>query len=244
MTAGTRAETTSGDAAGTRGGLWRRLRQHSLGLVFGGLFLLALAGQALAGHAAFNAEQTTDGLPPVSLGRYLTSASFAADVAENWQSEYLQFFLYIVLTVWLIQKGSPESKNPAEAGRESDAAQLVGEHARPDSPAWARAGGWRRALLSNSLGLVMGAVFVVSWLAQSVAGVAAFNERQLANRQDPISWGAYLLNPDFWNRTLQNWQSELLAVASMAILSIYLRQRGSPESKPVGASHCSTGIEG
>nr|BFE59709.1 hypothetical protein GCM10020063_042350 [Dactylosporangium thailandense] len=223
---------------------WRRLAGHSLGLVFGGLFLLALAGQALAGHAAFNAEQTTDGLPPVSLARYLTSASFAADVAENWQSEYLQFFLYIVLTVWLIQKGSLESKKPEEAGRESDEDQRVGPYARADSPAWARAGGWRRLLLSNSLGIVMGVIFLLSWLAQSIAGVAAFDERQLADRQDPISWGEYLLNPDFWNRTLQNWQSELLAVASMAILSIYLRQRGSPESKPVGASHTSTGIEG
>ena len=220
-----------------------KLREHSLGLVFGLLFLLALAGQALAGHAVFNAEQTTDGLPPISLLRYVTSASFAADVAENWQSEYLQFFLYIVLTVWLVQKGSQESKQPGEVGTETDREQLIGPHARPDSPAWAKAGGWRTALLSNSLGAVMGAIFLLSWLAQSVAGVSAFNERQLADRQDPVSWGQYLLEPDFWNRTLQNWQSELLAVASMAILSIYLRQRGSPESKAVGAAHEATGVQ-
>jgi hypothetical protein len=221
-----------------------RLREHSLGLVFGLLFLLALAGQALVGHAAFNAEQTADGLPAVSLLRYVTSASFATDVAENWQSEYLQFFLYIVLTVWLVQKGSPESKEPDEAGTESDERQMIGPHARPGSPAWARTGGWRTALLSNSLGAVMGLIFLLSWLAQSIAGVSAFNERQLANRQDPVSWAGYLLSPDFWNRTLQNWQSELLAVASMAILSIYLRQRGSPESKPVGAPHDATNVEG
>ncbi|GAA3246210.1 DUF6766 family protein [Dactylosporangium siamense] len=245
MTAPPRIETPAADAGTTRTRLWRRLTGHALGLVFGALFLLALVGQALAGHAAFNAEQITDGLPPISLTRYLTSASFAADVAENWQSEYLQFFLYIVLTVWLIQRGSPESKKPEEAGLESDEDQLVGRYARQDSPAWARTdGGWRRVLLSNSLGLVMGVIFVLSWLAQSIAGAAAFNERQLADRQDPLSWSQYLLNADFWSRTLQNWQSELLAVASMAILSIYLRQRGSPESKPVGASHSSTGIEG
>ena len=106
----------------------------------------------------------------------------------------------------------------------------------------------RRALRDHSLGLVfglvMGAVFLLSWLTQSVAGVASYNEQQLSQLQAPVSWAGYLIEPDFWNRTLQNWQSELLAVASMAILSIYLRQRGSPESKPVGTAHDDTGIEG
>ena len=222
----------------------RFLRENSLGLTFGLLFLGALLGQAIAGHADFNQKQLAEGLDPISFGRYVTSASFGVDVAENWQSEYLQFFLFIMFTVWLIQKGSPESKKPEEVGLESDRDQRVGPHARNDSPAWARAsGGWRRILLSNSLGLVMGVLFLLSWLAQSVAGVVAFNEEQLANLEAPVSWPQYLAEPEFWNRTMQNWQSEFLAVASMAILSIYLRQRGSPESKPVGASHTSTGIE-
>jgi hypothetical protein len=221
----------------------RFLRDNSLGLAFGALFLGALVGQAIAGHADFNQRQLSEGLDPVSLGRYLTSASFAVDVAENWQSEYLQFFLFILFTVWLVQKGSPESKKPDEVGLESDGDQQVGPYARPESPAWAKARGWRRILLSNSLGLVMGVLFLLSWLAQSVAGVVAFNEERLANLEEPVSWLEYLVQPDFWNRTLQNWQSEFLAVASMAILSIYLRQRGSPESKPVGASHMSTGVE-
>ena len=90
----------------------------------------------------------------------------------------------------------------------------------------------------------MGLIFLASWFAQSLAGRAAFNETQLKDLQDPISWGAYVASPDFWSRTLQNWQSEFLAVGSMAVFSIYLRQRGSPESKPVGAAHSSTGIEG
>jgi hypothetical protein len=226
------------------GSVRRFVRENSLGLVFGMLFVLALGGQAFAGHADFNQQQITDGLQPISMGRYLTSASFAVDVAENWQSEYLQFFLYIVLTVWLLQKGSPESKSLDDAGTESDEEQLVGPYAREDSPAWAKAAGWRRSLLSNSLGLVMGTIFLLSWLAQSIAGVAAFNERQLSQLQAPVSWLDYLAEPDFWNRTLQNWQSELLAVFSMAVLAIYLRQRGSPESKPVGAAHTSTGVEG
>ncbi|GAA3957715.1 hypothetical protein Aau02nite_10500 [Amorphoplanes auranticolor] len=208
------------------------------------MFLVVLVGQAFAGQADFNQRQLTEGLPEVSLGRYLTSASFATDVAENWQSEYLQFFLYTFFTVWLLQKGSPESKSLDEAGRESDREQKVGEYATDASPTWARARGWRLRLLSNSLGLVMGLIFLGSWLAQSIAGVAAFNEEQLGDLQDPVSWARYVREPEFWNRTLQNWQSELLAVASIAILAIYLRQRGSPQSKPVGAAHTDTGIEG
>ena len=222
----------------------RFLRENSLGLVFGVLFVIVLVGQAFAGHADFNQQQLTEGLPPVSMGRYLTSASFGTDVAENWQSEYLQFFLYIFLTVWLLQKGSPESKALDDAGRESDKEQKVGPYATEKSPKWAGIGGLRQTVFSNSLGLVMGALFLASWLTQSIAGVAAFNEEQLGQLQDPVSWGQYLLEPDFWNRTLQNWQSELLAVASMAILAIFLRQRGSSQSKPVGTAHLATGVEG
>jgi hypothetical protein len=222
----------------------RFLRENSLGLVFGVLFVVVLIGEAVAGHADFNQQQLTDGLPTVTFGRYVTSASFGADVAENWQSEYLQFFLYIFLTVWLVQKGSPESKSLDQAGLESDEDQKVGPYADEDSPRWARIGGLRRTVFSNSLGLVMGLIFVGSWLAQSIAGAASFNERQLSDLQDPVSWPQYLAEPDFWNRTLQNWQSELLAVASMAILAIYLRQRGSSQSKPVGTAHTATGVEG
>ncbi|MEU4693873.1 DUF6766 family protein [Actinoplanes sp. NPDC023714] len=222
----------------------RFLRENALGLVFCLLFLVVLVGQAVAGHAAFNQQQLTEGLPPVSFGRYVTSASFGADVLENWQSEYLQFFLYIYLTVWLLQKGSPESKELGKAGRESDRDQKVGAFADDESPRWAHARGVKLWLFSNSLGLVMGLIFVLSWLGQSIAGRAAYNEEQLGNLQDPVTWTQYLTEPDFWNRTLQNWQSELLAVASMAVLSIYLRQRGSSQSKPVGAAHGATGVEG
>jgi hypothetical protein len=220
------------------------LRENSLGLVFGLLFLIVLVFQALAGHADFNERQVTEGLPAVSLARYVTSASFATDVAENWQSEYLQFFLYTFLTVWLLQKGSPESKSLDEAGLESDEEQKVGRYAEEDSPKWAKVGGVRQKIFSMSLGVVMGAIFLGSWAAQSIAGVAAFNEEQLSQLQDPVTWSQYVIMPDFWNRTLQNWQSELLAVASIAILAIFLRQRGSPQSKPVGAPHSATGVEG
>jgi hypothetical protein len=222
----------------------RALRNHSLGLFFGVLFLASLAGQAFAGHADYNAHQVADGLATVSLGHYVTSSSFAVDVAENWQSEYLQFLLYILATVWLLQRGSPESKELGKAGRESDEEQKVGRFADDGSPAAARRGDWVTSLYSNSLGLAMGAIFLASWAAQSAAGTVSFNEQRLAQLQAPVSWGGYVTSAEFWSRTLQNWQSEFLAVGSMAILAIYLRQRGSPESKPVGASHEATGVEG
>lgn len=220
------------------------LRENSLGLVFLAGFLLTLVGQLFAGRAELNNDLVSEGLPPVANLAYAASSDFAVDVTENWQSEYLQFFLYIFGTVWLLQRGSPESKELGRAGTESDHDQRTGAHAREDSPRWASARGWRGLLFSRSLGLVMGGIFVLSWLAQSITGTAAYNERQLRDLQAPVSWGGYVTSADFWSRTLQNWQSELLAVASMAVLSIYLRQRGSPESKPVGAPHTATGVEG
>jgi hypothetical protein len=223
---------------------WRWVRTSSLSLFFGVLFLGSLVGHAFAGWKQLNAEQAAEGLGRFTLWEYLGSADYAVDVSENWQSEYLQFLLYIVLTVWLLQRGSPESKELDKAGGESDEEQKIGRYADADSPAWAAAGGWRTRVYSNSLALVMGAIFLAAWFAQSVAGWAAFNEDRLRRLQDPITWVGYLGNPDFWSRTLQNWQSEFLAVGTMVVFSIYLRQRGSPESKPVGEAHGSTGVEG
>jgi hypothetical protein len=220
------------------------VRKHGLGLFFGLIFLGALVGQAFAGWHQFDNDQVAEGLAAISLGDYVTSASFVADVAENWQSEYLQFLLYIVGTIWLVQVGSPESKELDKTGLESDQEQKVGPYAEDDSPPWAAAGGLRTTVFSWSLTLVMGLIFLASWFAQSFAGWAAFNETRLERLQGPISWGSYVLNADFWSRTLQNWQSEFLAVGSMVVLSIYLRQRGSPESKPVGEAHASTGVGG
>jgi hypothetical protein len=217
-------------------GVRRVLRDNGLGLVFGGLFLAMLVGQSFAGEAQVNAERLTEGLPPVSWADFVSSSTFAVDVMENWQSEYLQFFLYVFATVWLVQRGSPESKEVDEVGTESDEDQLIGRHARPDSPRWAAVGGWRTAVFSRSLGLLMLGIFLATWVASSITGWASFNSEQLTSRQDPVSWPGYLTEADFWNRSLQNWQSEMLAVGSMAVFAVYLRQRGSPESKPVGAA--------
>jgi hypothetical protein len=222
----------------------RFVRDNGLSLFFGLLFLGALVGQAVAGHADYNNQQVVDGSATVTFWSYVVSADFAVDVAENWQSEYLQFFLFIFATVWLVQRGSPESKPPDRIGSESDEEQQLGPHATQQSPTWARAGGWRTAAFSRSLGLTMAGLFLLSWLAQSVAGHAAYNESRMAEVLGTVSWLEYLGSADFWSRSLQNWQSEFLAIGSMAVFSVYLRQRGSPESKPVGAPHVTTDQSG
>ena len=222
----------------------RFVRHNGLSIFFLAIFLASLAGQAIAGHGSFNHDQLLHHGDPISLGRYLTTSEFAADVAENWQSEYLQFTLYIFGTVWLLQRGSPESKPLDKAGGESDSDQKIGQYATADSPGWARVGGLRTRLYSNSLLIVMGTIFLLSWLGQSITGRVAYNAEQFDHQQAALGWLQYVATPDFWNRTLQNWQSEFLAIGSMAVLSIYLRQRGSPESKPVGAPHESTALEG
>jgi hypothetical protein len=221
-----------------------RLREQGLSLAFTALLVASLIGQAFTGLAGYNEQASGAVLPQMGLSQYVTSSQFAVDVAENWQSEYLQFLLFILLTVWLVQKGSPESKPLDQVGRESDEEQKVGAHALADSPAWAKVSGWKRSLYSRSLGLTMGLIFLLSWGAQFIAGRSAYNADQIQNLEAPLGWSEYLSAPDFWNRTFQNWQSEFLAVGSMVVLSIYLRERGSPESKPVGQPHTSTGVEG
>ncbi len=221
----------------------RFLLENGLSLFFVTILLAALVGQSLAGLADLNSQQVAAGLQTLTYSQYITSSSFAVDVAENWQSEFLQFTLYILATVFLLQHGSSESKEPDQAGLESDEEQQVGEYATSKSLAWARVGGWRLGVYSWSLTAVMTLIFLGSWLAQSIAGRAAYNEQQLEQLQDPLSWHEYVASAEFWSRSLQNWQSEFLAVAAMAVFAIYLRQRGSPESKPVGAAHSSTGAE-
>jgi hypothetical protein len=222
----------------------RFVKENSLSIVFLVLFLAALSGQAVAGRADFNEEQLRHGDPEMSLSRYVVSSDFGVAVMENWQSEYLQFTLFVLLTVWLLQRGSPESKELHTAGLESDQAQRVGPHAQQTSPRWAKVGGIRRTIYENSLLLVMGSFWLGTWFAQSLTGLAEFNSERLDHQMDTVSWWSYIGRADFWEKTLQNWQSEFLAVGSMAILAVYLRQRGSPESKPVGAPHTATGAEG
>ena len=223
----------------------RFARDNGLSLFFGALFLGAVFFQSIAGHSAHNEEQLEHGGQAVSWGRYVTSSDFGQALLENWQSEFLQFTFFIVATIWLIQRGSNESKPIENRGRESEQMQKLGRHAGPRAPRWARLhGGLRRSLYSNSLLLVMSTIFVLSWFGQSVTGWSEYNAEQEEHEQAAVSWQSYLTTGRFWEETLQNWQSEFLAVGTMAIFTVYLRQRGSPESKPVGAAHDETGASG
>jgi hypothetical protein len=218
--------------------------ESSLSIVFLALFAVALVGQSFAGQRAFNEHQRGHGASEVGWLEYVSSPDFGRAVMENWQSEFLQFSLFILATIWLVQRGSNESKQPGEAGTETDQRQRVGGHAPPDAPAWARVRGWRQRIYENSLLLVMSTIFFLSWLAQSLTAWRGYNDEQREHDVEPIGWGAYLTRADFWERTLENWQSEFLAVGTLAVFTIYLRQRGSPESKPVGAPHDETGSSG
>jgi hypothetical protein len=220
------------------------IRENSLSLFFASIFLATIFAQSFAGQHAYNAELVEHDGSPVSWATYVTSAHYWGAVMENWQSEFLQFALFIGATIWLVQKGSNESKRLQDVGVETDEQQKVGAHAVARSPAWAKAGGLRRRVYENSLLLTMTTIFLATWLAQSLNHWHLFNEDQREHGAATVSWGRYLLDPDFWERTLQNWQSEFLAVGTMAVFTIYLRQRGSPESKPVGAPHDETASSG
>jgi hypothetical protein len=228
----------------------RRLRENGLSVFFGALFLASLCGQAIAGHAKYNQEQVAhaqllhEKAETLSLGRYVTSTDFGRAVMENWQSEYLQFVMFILASIYFVQRGSAESKPPGKEGRESDEEQKVGEHADAGSPFWVKAGGWRTRIYSDSLLYVMLLIFLGSWFAQSVNGWSTYNADQIEHRQSTVTWLGYLQSADFWEATLQNWQSEFLAVGSVIVFTIYLRARGSPQSKPVGAAHHETAVEG
>jgi hypothetical protein len=222
----------------------RWIRDNSLSLFFLVIFLAALAGQAIAGHALHNDDALAHHSPPMSFWRYIVSSDFGNAVMENWQSEYLQFMLFMLATIWLFQRGSPESKPPGKAGTESDEEQKIGPHADEDSPEWARAGGMRSLVYSNSLLIVMSIIFFGSWFAQSVTGWTTFNANQVDHHQATVTWLDYIGSADFWEATLENWQSEFLAVGSFVAITAFLRQRGSSQSKPVGAPHDATGVEG
>jgi hypothetical protein len=222
----------------------RWVRENSLSLFFLVLCLITLVGHAIAGHRDFNEEQVVHEDETISFSSYIVSSDFGEAVLENWQSEFLQFSFFILATVWLVQRGSNESKRVDEIGLESDQKQKIGGYAVDRSPKWAKVRGWRTAIYSNSLIIAMSAIFLASWATQSVTGWTQFNDEQRDHDEPTMSWASYVAKPDFWEKTFQNWQSEFLAVGTMAAFTIFLRQRGSPESKPVGAPHDETATSG
>jgi hypothetical protein len=219
----------------------RFLRSHSLAVVLAVLFLSMVGGQSYAGWKTYDQDQQSNHQPTISYGRYLVSSDYYDNVMSNWQSEFLQIALYVMFAVWFRQRGSAESQDPEHPIRQSDKEEMLGEYLKPNSPKWARLGGWRLRIYQNSLLISMGVLFFLSWFAMAVTQHNTYNQNQQAHHQAAISLMGFLGSSSFWNETLQNWQSEFLAVGVFAVATIYLRQRGSTESKPVGAPHDETG---
>lgn len=217
-----------------RTGAFSRLWRHcGLSLVLVTLFVLLLAGQTLAGWRHYNEENRQHGAPDVGIADYVQTGAFGEAVFENWESEFLQMGLYVVLTVFLFQKGSAESKDPDEP----ETAQGKIE----DAPGPVRRGGLVLLIYSHSLSLAFFVLFILSFVGHAVCGLAAANEEAALHGGPTMTLGGYVTSSQFWFESLQNWQSEFLAILAIVLFSIWLREKGSPESKPLEAAHSQTG---
>ena len=217
----------------------RVFRENGLSIVLLSLFLVFWFGQSIAGHREHNSDQREHRQPEVAYYPYLQSNHFWEATAENWESEFFQMFGYVILTALLYQKGSSESKKPGEP---EPVDRDPRRHKRRNSPWPVRRDGLILKLYENSLSLAFLLFFLISILMHAVAGAGVYNEEQAAHGQpEHLSFLQYAGTSRFWFESFQNWQSEFLAIAAMVILSIFLRQRGSPESKPVDAPHEETG---
>jgi hypothetical protein len=217
------------------------LRDNGLSITLAIMFVLLLAAQALTGAREYNNEQAEHGGEALSVVEYVASGHFVEATAENWESEFLQMAAYVLLTVWLFQKGSVESKDP-EAAEAVDRDPRMARGARLAEAPWpVRRGGWVLKLYEASLSIAFLVLFIVSFVLHALGGARVYTEEQLAHGGEPITFVEYLGTARFWFESFQNWQSEFLAILAMVVLSVFLRQRGSPESKPVDAPHSVTG---
>jgi hypothetical protein len=217
----------------------RFFRDNGLSIVLFSLFALSLVGQFLTGCQEYNDDRRVHGKPEVSLAHYLGEGHFIEAVFENWESEFLQMGAYVVLTIWLYQKGSSESKDPGKHERVDE----ISEEARadPHAPSPVRHGGWRLKLYQNSLSLAFLLLFLGSFALHAYGGSREYNDEQAEHGGAPVSVVSYVGTSRFWFESFQNWQSEFFSIGMMVVLSVFLRQKGSPESKPVDAPHRETG---
>ena len=215
-------------------------RNNGLSVVMLGMFfLLFIFGQAYSGWLEDNEDRVEHGQRRQPLSTYLTSAHFAEATMENWESEFLQMGVFVLFTVFLYQKGSAESKDPDKREEVDRDPRRVRD--KSGAPWPVRRGGWILKLYENSLSLAFFFLFAVSFILHAVSGRLQFNEEQALHGAPAVSLGGYMTNSRFWFESFQNWQSEFLAIGCMVVFSIYLRQKGSPESKPVDAPHSKTG---
>jgi hypothetical protein len=217
------------------------LKDNGLSLVLFVLFFFSfLVGQSLTGHLHYNNEQQEHGQPTVGYVEYLGTSHFLEATMENWESEFLQMFFFIVLTVFLYQKGSAESKDPHK--KEEVDRDPRKSHNKKDAPWPVRKGGVILTIYEHSLSLAFLLLFLGSFVLHAVGGAGEYNEDQREHgRAERVTTMEYMATSRFWFESLQNWQSEFLAVGSMVVLTIFLRERGSKESKPVDAAHSETG---
>jgi hypothetical protein len=208
-----------------------------LSVVLFGLFFLTIAGQSVAGLREYNQDRREHKTSAVSYGSYLGSGHFVEGVFENWESEFLQMSSYVLLTIWLRQRGSAESK---KISGEEDVDKDPRNSARQKAPWPVKKGGWVLRLYENSLSLAFVALFLLSFFLHAVGGTSEMNREEAAHGSPPISTMSYVQTSRFWYESLQNWQSEFLATGAIVLLSVFLRQRGSPESKPVDSPHSET----
>lgn len=213
----------------------RLLRDNGLTLVLLGISLVTLVGHAACGWYAHNDDQRDHGEPTISLSDYLVSAAFVESVAENWESEFLQMAAFVAFTIFLFQKGSPESKDPDVHDEVDDHPQT---HPIPaDAPRVVRRGGWRLRLYENSLTLALLALFLVSFVLHAWSSQRFANQERAEHGAAPVTFLDHFLGARFWFESFQNWQSEFLSIAVLVALTVFLRQRGSSQSKPVAAPH-------
>jgi hypothetical protein len=212
----------------------RFFHHHGLTVVLAAFFLLTLVGgQLLTGWHVHNDERAEHGQPALSLGAYALSAHSVEATMENWESEFFQMFVYVVITAFLFQKGSAESNDP-DAPRET---RRVTAH----SPWPVRRGGWWRTVYSHSLSAAFALLFLGSFWFHLDSSFRLENQERAEKKEAPLSFREHLGSAKFWFESFQNWQSEFLAIGSMVVLSIFLREKDSPESKPVEAPHGETG---
>jgi hypothetical protein len=218
-------------------GLW--LRDRGLTLALLAMFAVTLAGQIVAGWWDYNSEAASHEEEYVRLPEYLGTGHFMEALFENWESEFLQMAAFVMLTTVLYHRGSAESRRPGVIEPVDVDPRRFSDH--PDVPWPVRQGGWVLRLYEHSLGLAFLLLFVVSWAGHGVGGWMEYASDRTAHGLPEPALLDYLASSRFWFESLQNWQSEFLAIASMVWLTVYLRQRGSPESKPVHAPHAETG---
>jgi hypothetical protein len=217
----------------------RWVRDHGLLLANVGLFVLFFAGMVLSGVRAYNGQQLEHHQAGVSLWGYLRTGDFVEATFENWESEFLQMGMYVVLTAYLFQRGSSESKPIDEHSPQDDDPRDADK--RSNVPWPVRRGGWVLTAYENSLALLFFLLFAASIVLHALGGARAYSDEQLAHGQPAVSTWGFVRTAEFWFESFQNWQSEFLAVAVIVGASVYLRQRGSAESKPVAEPHHATG---